>query len=967
MGQPSIGVINDLGTSGRARVMPAAAEEPAPPSDVPILSLQGDDWLAGTPVEVDQADKFGWQSADFIRPFAFDLCAVTRVRFPVSEAAPGWREHDYRLELTNGDVLYGEILSIGNDHVLFRSSLAGEVRVRCTGVRCLERCKSDGLVYLGPNGLVEWQVSPGQASWQDQENQLSTDKDGASIYRKIELPPRAFIEFDVSSLFPPVFRLSLGVGDAPGARPGGFRLEVVDQDVIAVYETEHDIDVARVMTLSAGSDRDHVHLRVVLDQSEQRAEVFSPAGVSLATVQVKVDAPRVLPGVLLEHKRGGLCLERLRICSGSGPLSPAATQPELHRVDGAVVRGAIAGYDADRREFMITTEQGPVSCSDEQVSRVFFGNPAAEAETTPLRVSCVDGTRLSGWFAGIDGERLAIDSRAINSAPLASPSVPVVALANLVFSYEAPADLPSRPLLLRCDGCRLHGRLSPGRAEPGQNAVSWLPSGSGVASPLRDDVSATITAQSLARFGSTRGAGNLGTDAKEPIFNRALTRPVPQPQGVERPGPNATVEHGNGPASEHDTIYLATGDTFRCHVTHIDDRGVTCRTASAEKRIAHGSVKAINLSRVAWSRPVQEHPQNPQAGAAPNHVALDREKISRLLTLPRLNRDDPPTHVLCAANGDCLRGRLLELSDETLRFALGEAERQFPRERIAAIIWLHPQVPGEAADRATADRATAEQGTAEQDVEKRVPPNNRAYAVTSDGTRLTFAVREIDEFVIAGVNEVLGDCNLPLDRLNTLLLGERALQASTQLAYHDWLLTPAPDPLAFQENGQPADAGAASPLVGQLAPDFELDLLDGSKFRLSQQRGRGVVLDFWASWCAPCVAGLPKLVRTVDRLPQSEVKLVTVNLRQSSDEAREALKRLGLDVATALDRDGSVAARYGATAIPYTVVIGADGRVLRVFIGGGKAMETQLETLFKPMADAAPGPAGAAGAAAPLP
>jgi Flp pilus assembly pilin Flp len=56
-----------------------------------------------------------------------------------------------------------------------------------------------------------------------------------------------------------------------------------------------------------------------------------------------------------------------------------------------------------------------------------------------------------------------------------------------------------------------------------------------------------------------------------------------------------------------------------------------------------------------------------------------------------------------------------------------------------------------------------------------------------------------------------------------------------------------------------------------------------------------------------------------------------------------------LDVAAALDRDGAVAARYGATAIPYTVIVAADGNIARVFLGGGAEIEKQFEAALKEM------------------
>ena len=131
-------------------------------------------------------------------------------------------------------------------------------------------------------------------------------------------------------------------------------------------------------------------------------------------------------------------------------------------------------------------------------------------------------------------------------------------------------------------------------------------------------------------------------------------------------------------------------------------------------------------------------------------------------------------------------------------------------------------------------------------------------------------------------------------------------------------------------------------MVGNQAPDFQLELLDGQNFRLSDQHGRITVLDFWATWCGPCIQSMPVVDQVVQEFADQDVQLIAVNLQESGEQIESTLSRLGLNTQVALDIDGTVAAKYAATAIPQTVIIDRDGNVARFFVGGGSQFGDQL-------------------------
>jgi len=137
---------------------------------------------------------------------------------------------------------------------------------------------------------------------------------------------------------------------------------------------------------------------------------------------------------------------------------------------------------------------------------------------------------------------------------------------------------------------------------------------------------------------------------------------------------------------------------------------------------------------------------------------------------------------------------------------------------------------------------------------------------------------------------------------------------AVQLPYHPWKLHHATEPQFVQaEEGDAAStapAGTESALVGQAAPDFELDRLDGQTFRLSDHQGRIVVLDFWASWCGSCRPSMPLVDRVVRQFADQSVTLVAVNLQERPEQIASMLERDELEIPVALDRDGVVAAKY---------------------------------------------------------
>lgn len=114
---------------------------------------------------------------------------------------------------------------------------------------------------------------------------------------------------------------------------------------------------------------------------------------------------------------------------------------------------------------------------------------------------------------------------------------------------------------------------------------------------------------------------------------------------------------------------------------------------------------------------------------------------------------------------------------------------------------------------------------------------------------------------------------------------------------------------------------------------FTLSLYDGGKASLSDFRGKPVVLNFWASWCAPCRAEVPDFVKLYEENKGDGLVFVGVNIQDTEAEARKFIQEFGIPYPVGPDTTGEIAIAYGVKGLPTTVFINEEGAVYRTWAG----------------------------------
>jgi thiol-disulfide isomerase/thioredoxin len=134
----------------------------------------------------------------------------------------------------------------------------------------------------------------------------------------------------------------------------------------------------------------------------------------------------------------------------------------------------------------------------------------------------------------------------------------------------------------------------------------------------------------------------------------------------------------------------------------------------------------------------------------------------------------------------------------------------------------------------------------------------------------------------------------------------------------------------------PALAAVKAPIklkVGDLAPQFTRDGLQGQHFDLKAQRGKIVLIDFWASWCPPCIAEIPHLGQLQKQYGGRGFQVVGVSMDDSVETTKETMRKIPFHYPV-VPGDAKFGNLYGGVlGLPLEYLVGADGKILAIWSG----------------------------------
>lgn len=317
---------------------------------------------------------------------------------------------------------------------------------------------------------------------------------------------------------------------------------------------------------------------------------------------------------------------------------------------------------------------------------------------------------------------------------------------------------------------------------------------------------------------------------------------------------------------------------------------------------------------------------------------ITKESISRALRVPRFAENAEYTHVLLAANGDLLRGRLIRLDREHIIFETYLQKAKIARSKVLGVIALD-ELAESSRDRSERAENTGQEdeATVQIDCGQDFKAVGKYVSLDSDSAILE--------------SPTLGRLQVKESQIRKIAFNSPLNDASLLDSFANWKLDTAIEPRWTEDV---PIAPEAQMLLGQVAPELELPVLGGKEheqFILSDHLGKVVILNFWATHSMPCEQAMPVYLDVVKKFSPDEVVFVAVSLSEPGTQVSRVIKGKKWNGGKfLLDSENIVGPNFAVSAVPHLAVIDKQGKIQFIKVGYspkiGEELTQKIETLL---------------------
>ena len=774
-----------------------------------------------------------WASPYFSDDLVVDIGVLDSVIFP-EQSAPA--TEGFRVGTVSGDIWMADIVDSDDDTFLFSSNRHGRFRVSRAAIYTLERRVHPNLIFDGSR-LTSWKLPKRdendpvvlfggntRSGWYaDRGGHPRTDKVKSKIFHAFDWPQRFEIDLEfASAMRPPGFVFALGKNLYKA-----LRLETWVNELVVVQGTLFE----PVLTIQP--DRRSFRLRLAYDGDTGVLEVFDFAGnllLKLDGVEQTVEES----GLYVYNRGQDLTVRRLRVYRR--PTNPAklavdSSKRRVHMMDGQVIYGKLF---VEKENAYILEAGGTRRDIDlQQIDRVVQTGAALTETDHPVALTYPDGSVLRGKIAQVNENSVILQTAFVDepvTCQLAGASLLRIEpnpsrtrervededklfhpLGNLrgevLFDGQDGSLIRWKPVgaleTVRLANTRtVHIERNNRRASkvwPHNTAqfrhVLHLRNGENIPCQISAYDGATVNFQSP--FINTQHIGSAYVKALE-FSGRSHAKGVGKARDI--PGDHRIRILKDGEIAFLDPkVQKVKIVTRRVVVNPGGEKNKPKVRKVVIKRDDVDNVEIIingeNLEKVDPDniRMLENLPGFEEwikfapSQQKPEYGTLD-VKLERALTVPRFNRDSPPSHILVAENGDMKRGKLLNFNGQAIQFDSKLRQFSVPIDRVARVVDVSVEGSQPSVISNQSSESKNRQSLAHQ---------SEVGVRLTDGSIMVFVPLEVKGEELLGRSSIYGEIVVPVDSIEHFYFGDTA--ESFETAFEAWVVRPAKEP-TFGEN-----------------------------------------------------------------------------------------------------------------------------------------------------------------------